>query len=128
MQLMVTSPPGMLIYFQDHEAGGLGSIGKTKLLEAEEETGLSFPALAAKWNIENMDVIVLGVVPALVEDQNFLGTAKIVTNNPRKMDRLSKLGLKISSCHGLDVDASLLSDRANLEMRDKAMLYGPTNW
>jgi len=108
---------GAIIYLQQ-EGRGIGLANKVAAYALQDvgmdtvdaNTHLGFPEDCRQY----------GVVPAILKDMN-IGSIQLMTNNPRKVERLNSLGVKVSNLVPMVVKEANMYNRKYLQTKQDRM-------
>lgn len=85
----------ILIYFTDHEAYGIGSFEKMKVLELELKLGKSFAELENDGLVKQADYSILNIVPYLFREIGITGGIYLESSSIKKRNALRNFGISI---------------------------------
>lgn len=89
-----TEPSFLIVYMMDQEGRGLGMFQKIKAIEAEVKHDLD---MVEAFNLLGLplDLREYGAAAEIIRDINGDRPIRLLTNNPKKVDGLTKAGIKI---------------------------------
>lgn len=109
---------GILLYFRDHEAHGLGLDAKLRLMKEEKTRGIG-PGEAMKSLGFNQSAIdVMWVVPSILNDLDLRGPFTLLGENRTKIAQLERHGVKIAAVEPLQIPLAGLSSFARAELAE----------
>ena len=114
----------VIIYYPDHDGYGMGIMDKIKLMEEEENNGISsveaLKNIGCSFNNSNS----LDILPELLDQINVSHSFNLITNSPQKIEKLKSIGLNVKNVHPILVDESMLSSVGISEINDKRNFLG----
>jgi len=115
---------GVLIYFPNTDARGLGLSTKVMLMEAEQSLHLGPFRAARASDVPYQNFDCLKYVPRVLAHLQIKGSVRLLSNNPQKERGLVAAGLTIESMVPLAINENDLSAEAREEMLEKRTLLG----
>jgi 3,4-dihydroxy 2-butanone 4-phosphate synthase/GTP cyclohydrolase II len=110
---------GVMIYFPDTDARGLGLIAKLRLSGVEQTTGCSSYGAAKKLEMDYSNFECFDAVPLIFQKMGIAGPIQLVSNSPQKLEAITAHGIAVSSVVNLRVDPTKLSDAGRRELDEK---------
>ena len=93
LKTIVEEGSGVLIYLQGHEGRGIGLLAKLKAMRLQDE-GLDTVEANVALGLP-VDARDYHAAAAILQDLN-VRSVRLLSNNPRKLDQLSRYGIRIS--------------------------------
>jgi 3,4-dihydroxy 2-butanone 4-phosphate synthase/GTP cyclohydrolase II len=103
---------GLFVYFQDHEAYGLGIFEKMQIINMERRQNRHFNEIASDAHCLHLRNNVLWVVPHLLSQLGFGRAVKLMSDSVEKREALGRVGVEVVGMVSLNVPDAELSPEA----------------